>query len=179
LTGYKKAVSSVAIILFLLPLHAPKASETITFMDEPVQAPPLVFKDGDGNDHTLSEFRGRYVLLNIWATWCLACRHELPSLDALYGQLDHKKIVVIPVAEDQDLPSIRLFYYTHKISHLPILQDSVGRAPSAYRLKGYPTTIVIDPEGRETARVQGLLEWSPDILSRLFKIPLDPQKPSP
>src|SRR5579875_49515 len=82
-----------------------------SFFNQPRPVPELSFIDGDGRVRSLAEFKGRPVLLNIWATWCLPCRKEMPSLDRLQARYEPAQLIVVPVSIDrQGLTAVRKFY---------------------------------------------------------------------
>jgi thiol-disulfide isomerase/thioredoxin len=126
----------------------------------PEKVPPLVFVDGNGVQHVLADYRGHYVLLNIWATWCVPCVKEMPSLEALQANFDPQKLVVLPLSEDRDKASVIAFYKKYGIAHLPVAVDSAGIAPQSLHLEGFPTTLLIDPQGMEIAHMEGDADWN-------------------
>ncbi|MDE2029332.1 MAG: TlpA family protein disulfide reductase [Alphaproteobacteria bacterium] len=125
----------------------------------PKAAPPFVFEDRGGAQHALSDYHGHYVLLNFWATWCSPCVHELPSLDALQARFG-SRLTILPVSENSDGDGLAAFYRAHGIAHLQIARDPADIAPQLFHLSGVPTTILIDPQGRETARIKGGTNWT-------------------
>ncbi|MDD3371162.1 MAG: TlpA disulfide reductase family protein [Alphaproteobacteria bacterium] len=160
----KKAFVSLCLAALLLafrPLLA-QAGEigAVTYSFAPKPAPPLVFRDAEGTQHALSDYRGRYVLLHIWATWCPYCVGEMATLDALQGRTNPQRLTVIPLSEDHTDGAVGAFYRTHNITHLPVALDTAGRAPGAFKLPGLPSSVVIDPQGREVARLEGLTDWA-------------------
>lgn len=157
----------IAIILSLLPWPSVAFADTLVSAP-PVAVPPLVFEDADGIQHALSDYRGRFVLLNIWATWCAPCVGEMQSLETLQKNFDEKKLIVLPLSENRDAASITAFYRAKNISRLPVAIDKAGTARQALRLRGMPTTILIDDKGMEIARKEGDADWaSPDAASEL------------
>lgn len=136
-----------------------------------VTVPPrtvtVSFEDSQGNSVSLADFRGKYVLLNLWATWCGPCVREMPALDRLRTHFHPKQLQIIALIEDHDgNAAAKAFYTRHNLTHLPIFVDSSGHAPSLLHIQGLPTTLLIDPEGREIGRVEGDAEWdSPDALA--------------
>ncbi|MDE1901912.1 MAG: TlpA family protein disulfide reductase [Alphaproteobacteria bacterium] len=134
-------------------------SDQASLLSPPLRAPSFLFTGRDGAQHTLADYRGRYVLLNFWATWCGPCRAELPTLDALANRLDAHKMVILPVAEDRDGDGIAAFYAAHNVTHLPVAVDGDDLAPSLFNLKGVPTTLIVDPQGLIVARVEGGGDW--------------------
>lgn len=140
--------------------------------DEPrdLLSPPFV--DGAGRNLTLADFRGRIVLLNIWATWCVPCRTEMPTLDALQGKLGGANFHVLPLSIDKaGLGPVRRFYEEIGIRHLDTYLAEDLRAMLAFAVIGLPTTLLIDPAGREIARRVGPAEWdSPDAIKQFQTI---------
>ena len=132
--------------------------------------PPMVFEDGNGTQHALSDYRGRFVVLNVWATWCPPCVREMPSLEKLQKNFDPRRLIVLPLSEDRGDGVVGVFYRNHGLTHLPIALDTAGRAPSALHFHGLPTTLIIDPQGQEIARIDGEIDWdSPEVLNFLRK----------
>jgi thiol-disulfide isomerase/thioredoxin len=137
---------------------------------EPRSLPPLSFRDAAGREVSLGDWRGRTVLLNLWATWCVPCRKEMPALDELQAKLGGPAFEVVTVnidTRDAEKPKawlkengiVRLAYYADPSAK--IFQDlkAVGRA------FGMPTTLLVDPQGCEVAYLAGPAEWaSPDAL---------------
>jgi thiol-disulfide isomerase/thioredoxin len=135
--------------------------------DAPLRLPDLKFRDGEGREHTLADWRGRTVLLNLWATWCVPCRQEMPALDALQAKLGSDNFQVVAINIDtrdpgkpkqwlQDTGIHRLDYYADPSA--AVFQDlkAVGRA------FGMPTTVLVDPNGCEVASLAGPAEWASD-----------------
>lgn len=122
--------------------------------------PALSFTTADGAPRSLSDYAGKGVVLNFWATWCVPCVSEMPSLDALSRALADKGILVLPVSLDHGgIDAVRPFYAGHRIASLPMLLDPHSGTMMTLKLDGIPTTLVIDRHGREVARVQGPVRW--------------------
>jgi thiol-disulfide isomerase/thioredoxin len=109
------------------------------------------------------------VLLSIWATWCTPCVKEMPSLDGLQAKFGADRLIVLPIIEDREgLTAARTFYDRHQLTHLPVLADTAGHAPAALHVRGLPTTLLLGPDGRELARVEGGADWlSPEAVAFL------------
>ena len=139
-------------------------------IDEYLTTPPrpvasLIFKDADGVDHALSDYRGKYVILNVWATWCSPCIKEMPFLDSVQNEFDPNKLVVLPVAKVSSSEIVSAYYYKYGIKNLPVLLDHTMRASAVLGIRVLPTTIFIDKKGDEILRIEG--NWDvigPDIL---------------
>jgi thiol-disulfide isomerase/thioredoxin len=118
---------------------------------------------------TLADYRGRGVVLNLWATWCGPCVAELPTLDTLAGAVAGNDIVVLPVSSDAGgAASVRSFYDSHDIAHLPVLLDPGGAITDAWQVPGIPVTVIFDRSGHPRARLVGAADWStPDAVARV------------
>jgi thiol-disulfide isomerase/thioredoxin len=130
----------------------------------------LAFKAPDGSDLKLSAFRGRTVLLNLWATWCAPCRKEMPALDRLQGELGGPDFEVVAINIDQRNPDRPLaFLKDIGVSRLQHYTDASARVfqdlRAANRALGMPTTLLIDKAGCELAILHGPAEWaSPEAI---------------
>ncbi|MBA5775577.1 TlpA family protein disulfide reductase [Stappia sp. F7233] len=142
----------------LIPLH-----------DTPRELLPPPFLDGEGREVTLEDFRGRVVLLNIWATWCVPCREEMPTLDALQARLGGEDFHVLPLSIDRaGISVVRRFYNEIGIRHLGMYLADSRRAMFALGAFGLPTTILIDREGKERGRLVGPAQWdSPEVITQM------------
>lgn len=149
----------------------------------PLQLPELSFVDAAGTPKTLADFRGRTVLLNLWATWCVPCRKEMPALDALQQKLGGPGFEVVAInidTRDPDKPKNwlkevginKLTYYGDPSAK--VFQDlkAVGRA------FGMPTTLLIDPQGCEIGTIAGPAEWASDDAVKLIEAALKGAKGS-
>lgn len=132
----------------------------------------IAFEDDQGRPRSLAEFRGKIVLLNIWATWCGPCRREMPSLDRLQGLLGGADFGVVALSIDRSgIETVRKFYDDVGIRNLPIYLDSSGKAARELATIGVPATLLIDRAGRELGRLIGPAEWDePDIVQFLKRI---------
>jgi thiol-disulfide isomerase/thioredoxin len=132
----------------------------ISVFDQPRPLPEIIFTDADNRALSLTDFRGRVVLLNIWATWCVPCRKEMPSLDRLQARLGNGDFIVIPLSLDrQGVPAVKGFYREVGVEKLGIYVDPSSRASHDLGVPGVPTTLLIDREGREVARKMGEAAW--------------------
>ncbi len=143
----------------------------------PLKVPDLVFEDGTGKKTSLAEFRGRTVLLNLWATWCVPCRKEMPALDALQGKLGGRDFEVVAVnidTRDPDKP--KAFLQSLGISHLAYHADPTAKVfqdlKAIGRAFGMPTTLLIDPNGCEIGTLAGPAEWASDDAVKLIEAAL-------
>lgn len=126
----------------------------------PRPLPDLRFIDGAGAPRSLSDFRGRVILLNLWATWCVPCRKEMPALDRLQAALGGPGFEVVALAIDQGgIAAVTRFYTELKLGALRIYLDQNGDALNKLGGLGIPLTILVDRDGRELWRVVGPREW--------------------
>jgi thiol-disulfide isomerase/thioredoxin len=139
----------------------------LSVLDQPRPLPEIRFSDDQGHELTLADFRGRVVLLNIWATWCVPCRKEMPVLDRLQTKLGGKDFIVIPLSIDREgVAPVNRFYRELGLEKVGIYVDASGKGWRALAIPGVPTTLLIDRQGRETARKMGAAEWDgPEIVS--------------
>jgi thiol-disulfide isomerase/thioredoxin len=169
---------AVALSRKLEPLaHGEVAA--LTMATTPFKLPDLAFDDAEGKPKKLSDWRGRTVLVNLWATWCVPCRREMPALDALQAKLGGPNFEVVAVNIDtrdpgkpknflKDANLTRLSYFTDQKAK--VFQDlkSVGRA------LGMPTSVLVDGQGCEIATIAGPAEWASDDAVKLISAALKP-----
>jgi thiol-disulfide isomerase/thioredoxin len=134
--------------------------------------PMLRFETGEGQPRSLSDFRGKVVLLNIWATWCGPCRREMPALDRLQATLGGDDFEVVALSIDRaGVDVVRKFYAEVGVRNLAIYIDTGGKALRELGAVGLPMTLVIDRKGREIGRLAGPAEWdAPEIVAFLRRV---------
>ncbi|WP_309667497.1 TlpA disulfide reductase family protein [Tabrizicola sp.] len=126
--------------------------------ETPVAVPDAVLLDADDAPHALADYRGKWVVLNFWATWCAPCRTEMPSLDRLQAAMPD--LVVLPVATGRNaVAGIERFYAEAGVVNLPVLRDVKSELSRAMGVLGLPVTVILNPEGQEVARLIGDAEW--------------------
>ena len=132
----------------------------------PRALPEIGFVDGAGKPKKLADFRGKTVLLNVWATWCPPCREEMPSLDRLQKALGGPGFEVVALSIDAGgVQVVERFYKEIGIASLAVYVDSTMRAASQLVTPGVPTTLLIDREGRELGRHAGPATWDdPEVV---------------
>lgn len=151
----------------------------LTMASTPLRLPDLAFEDSDGKPKKLSDFRGKTLLVNLWATWCVPCRKEMPALDQLQAKLSGPNFEVVAINIDtrdsekpknflKDANLTRLGYFTDQKAK--VFQDlkSIGRA------LGMPTSVLVDPQGCEIATIAGPAEWASDDALKLIRAALGP-----
>jgi thiol-disulfide isomerase/thioredoxin len=138
----------------------------------PRALPAVSFLNADGKPQSLAQFRGKVVLLNVWATWCPPCVEEMPTLGRLQAALGGKDFQVLALSVDKGgVFAVKSFYQENFIEQLPVDVDPTARALDDLHVLGTPTTILIDREGREIARTLGPEDWDkPAVLAQLRRI---------
>jgi len=162
-------VTRYALTLFLLLASGfVTAGQTLHVVKEKPLAANFSLKDVDGVVHRLSDYRGKVVVLNFWATWCPPCREELPSMERAHKLLaaDAIKIVAINVGEDAD--TIFTFTADYEMSY-DVLMDTDSKVIKQYPVIGLPTTFVIDPQGRIVYRAVGSRDWADERLLKKLR----------
>jgi thiol-disulfide isomerase/thioredoxin len=132
-------------------------------------APSAAFSGADGRDVTLSDFAGRPLLVNIWATWCAPCKAEMPTLDAL-AALEEGRISVIAVSQDlEGRKPVAAFFKQAGIANLEPYTDADNLLLAAFNNQiALPTTILYDSDGKEVWRVAGGVEWDDAEMAKLL-----------
>ncbi|KFI24921.1 TlpA family protein disulfide reductase [Paenirhodobacter enshiensis] len=133
----------------------------LAVMETPLPVPDLPFTDETGAAHSMTEFHGKVVLLNFWATWCVPCRTEMPELDALQGAMAGPDFAVVTIASGRNPQGqIARFFDQAGVTHLPRYQDESQRIARGMGVMGLPVSVLIDRDGHEIARLIGGADWS-------------------
>ena len=147
-----------------------RKAATFSMHNAPRPMPPLVFADGDGRTVHLRDFRGKVIVLNLWATWCAPCRKEMPALDRLQARLGGRDFEVVALSVDfTGLQVVRNFYRDFGIKHLRLFIDPSSQVLEQVKVLGLPATLLIDRNGREIGRLVGPAEWDSPEMLRLFR----------
>lgn len=172
--------TSVRITLRLLLLHAAilgllngvvadEVAIKIIPVSERRPAPDVILENLQGTNSSLTEHKHKLVLLNFWATWCIPCRQEMPSMEALWQKYRAQGLVVMAVSIDEGPHQrVALFQQKLKLSFL-ILLDPNDKAGSAYEVSGLPTSYLIDRQGNIISRIVGSLNWSSPATERVIE----------
>jgi thiol-disulfide isomerase/thioredoxin len=149
------------------------AMTTFVFKPQPEALPDLQFVNGSGTKVSLANFRGKVVLLNVWATWCAPCREEMPGLDKLQTALGSDKFQVVALAVDKSgVEGAKKFLADIKAEKLEPYADPTAKEGTRLKVIGMPTTILIDREGREIGRLIGPAHWDSPEAERLIEAQL-------
>ncbi|SEK99506.1 TlpA family protein disulfide reductase [Jannaschia helgolandensis] len=164
----KQTILAFAAWLFSA-MAAAAVPQGFAIHDTPQIVPNVRFVTRDGSRMDLEDFQGRVVLLNIWATWCVPCREEMPTLDALQAELGGPGFEVLALSIDRaGAGVVQRFYDEIGISKLKMYVDTTMLSATALRAFGLPTTLLIDRNGREIGRLVGPAEWDdPEMIAFL------------
>jgi thiol-disulfide isomerase/thioredoxin len=177
-SGDSACIGAVDLAKKLAPLaHGEVAA--LTMATAPLRLPDLTFEDADGKPKKLSDWRGRTVLVNLWATWCVPCRKEMPALESLQtglGGADFEVVAINIDTRDPEKPKnflkdanlTRLGYFSDQKAK--VFQDlkAIGRA------LGMPTSVLVDGQGCEIATIAGPAEWGSDDAVKLITASMKP-----
>ncbi|MCU7851426.1 MAG: TlpA family protein disulfide reductase [Candidatus Thiodiazotropha sp. (ex Monitilora ramsayi)] len=139
------------------------ASDRMTPIPRPAPVPPFHLRDLNGTFHHLSDYRGRVVIINFWASWCGPCREELPSLNRAWAALKEEGIAMLAINVGEDKAAVEAFTEDYPID-FPVLQDSHGNISQRWRVRGLPATFVINQRGEAVYQVIGDREWDDSAL---------------
>ena len=165
----------IQVFIALFVLTGPASSVWSQSNDlHPVKGQPLApgFKLNDINDevYRLSDFRGKVVVVNFWASWCPPCRFELPSMERLWQVLKKEGVVMVAINVGEDADTIFTFTSDYPVT-FPLLMDRDSKVTESYPVLGIPTSFVIDPQGRIIYRAVGTREWDDkDILKQILDL---------
>jgi thiol-disulfide isomerase/thioredoxin len=143
------------------------AMAALVVRPKPIDLPQFTFAAGDGAETSLKDFAGKVVLLNIWATWCVPCREEMPALDKLEAKLGGQDFAVVAVNIDRGgSEKATAFLKQIGVTHLPLYTDPNGKLFATVKVVGMPTTLIIGRDGKEIGRLAGPADWSsPEALA--------------
>jgi thiol-disulfide isomerase/thioredoxin len=128
----------------------------------PAPQPATVFKDAAGQPHTLAEFKGKVLIVNMWANWCAPCKEEIPSLAKLQTAFAGKPVAVVPVSVGKGEDEVQGKAFIARNPPLTFYTEPTYAMTFAFRpvIEGMPTTVIYGPDGVERARLVGGADWS-------------------
>jgi len=151
------AFTSIAISLILLFCFASGHATA-------AEASEIRFEDADGHEVSLNNFKGKAIILNLWATWCAPCVQEMPSLAALQEKYKEQGLVVLALSEDSSASAVPAFYKSKSITALFSFFDKNHLVWRGVKARGVPTSLFIGRDGTITKTLEGPVKWlSPDI----------------
>jgi thiol-disulfide isomerase/thioredoxin len=177
-SGDAACMPAVATAKRIAPLaHGEVAA--VTMATAPLRLPDLAFEDAQGKAKKLSDWRGKTVLLNLWATWCVPCRKEMPALDELQGKLGDKDFEVVAVNIDtRDPEKPKAFLKDANLTRIGYFADQKAKVfqdlKAVGRALGMPTTVLVDAQGCEIGTIAGPAEWASEDAIKLIKAAVKP-----
>jgi thiol-disulfide isomerase/thioredoxin len=152
----------------------------LTMSSAPLKLPDLVFEDAEGKPKRLSEWQGKTVLVNLWATWCVPCRKEMPALERLQSKLKGPNFEVVAINIDtRDPEKPKNFLKDANLTSLGYFNDQKAKVfqdlKAIGRALGMPTSVLVDGKGCEIATIAGPAEWDSDDAMKLIRAALQPQ----
>jgi thiol-disulfide isomerase/thioredoxin len=135
---------------------------------EPFKSIDFTVNSLEGKSVKLSDFRGKVVFLNFWATWCGPCRSEVKDIDTMYDALKNEDFMVMAVDIQEDGKKIKSFMKKYKID-FPVFLDSSGTIAQNYAVSGIPTTYIIDPDGNIVGRTVGPRPWAEEVSLKFMR----------
>ena len=160
-----RAILLLSLLLWALSSPGQEPGKGLTPMPEDTPAPDFDLMDMDGNRHRLSDYRGRVVIINFWATWCPPCREEMPSMQRAWELLEPEGIVMLAINVGEDEDTIFQFTANYPVE-FPLPMDRDSGVIDSWPIMGLPTTFVVDPQGRLYYRAIGGRAWDdPELLA--------------
>ena len=177
-TGDVACNGAVGLAKKIAPLATGEVA-ALTMATTPLRLPDLTFEDANGQTKKLSDWRGKTVLVNLWATWCVPCRKEMPALDGLQTKLGGKDFEVVAInidTRDPDKP--KNFLKDANLTNLTYFSDQKAKVfqdlKNIGKALGMPTSVLVDPQGCEIANIAGPAEWASDDAIKLVKAAVQP-----
>ena len=177
--GDAACTAAVEVARKIAPLaHGEVAA--VTMAAAPLRLPDLTFEDAAGKTRKLSDWRGKTVLLNLWATWCVPCRKEMPALDRLQTKLKGPNFEVVAINIDtRDPEKPRAFLKDANLTAIGFFSDDKAKVfqdlKGVGRALGMPTSVLVDGKGCEIATIAGPAEWDSDDAVKLIRAAVSPQ----
>ena len=156
-----------------LAADARPVQQTLPPVAKPFAAADFSLKDENGKVYRLSDYRGKVVVLNFWATWCPPCREEMPAMERAHQKVKNEKIAIIAVNVGEDEDTVFGFTGLYPMT-FPLPLDTDGSVVKKYPVTGLPTTFIISPDGTVTHRAVGGRHWDDDQLLNKLRAMLKP-----
>ncbi len=166
----------------VIPVGKTARGKTIVLVrhKKPRPLSDYVFVDVTGKPRKLSEWRGKLLLVNLWGSWCPACREEIPALDRLQGAMGGPDFEVLAINLDPGGPDMpKTWFFASDIENLKVYNDSDDKAQAVFRYVGLPTTVFVDAAGRELGRILGPVKWDEPAIRKLIQKFIAEQKAPP
>ena len=130
--------------------------------ESPLEAPPFALPGLEGKEHRLSDYGGKVLVVNFWASWCLPCREELPSMNRAARKVLEQPVVWLAINVGEDREAVAAFTADYPID-FTVLLDSSGRVSQDWKVTGMPMTFVVNRDGFIAHRIVGKREWDDEL----------------
>lgn len=143
---------------------------------DPVKAPSFILSDINSNIHKTDDYRGRVLIINFWATWCMPCRKEIPVLKQAWRTLKKENVQLLGIATQDEIDTVIHFQNENDIK-FPLPMDEDGKVANDWGVIVVPTAFVIDPSGHIAIRIVGGEEWNnPELIESIIALQHQPNK---
>ena len=167
--SFKTYIHIILVFLLSQSLNAAEDfSNNIVIHEKPVEIKELKFKDSNLNDIDLTNKKGNIMIINFWATWCAPCQREMPSLEKLTNKYPEIKVYAINTEKPNKL-KVRDFFRAIDVASLDVYYDPEFKLVKQFKMRGLPTSILIDKEGNEFGRVIGEVDFVSESFLKLIK----------
>ncbi|MEM1234392.1 MAG: TlpA disulfide reductase family protein [Pseudomonadota bacterium] len=177
-----------AVVLYLAAAISANATDTaaledmrqgdmrkLVFHEAPQQVSQNAFYLPDESEHSLSNYEGKYVLVNFWATWCAPCRHEMPMLAELQSDFGGDDFEVVTIATGRNkVEGMMKFFEEIGVDNLPMYRDPKQSVAREMAVLGLPITVILDRDGQEIARMRGDADWASDNAKAIIAALIQP-----
>ena len=161
---------TAAIFLLSSTVFAASGIHTLTKVPGNPDAPEFNLEDQDGNFLKMSDYKGKVVIVNFWATWCPPCRKEMPSMQRAWEILQKEDIMMLAINVGEDGDQIFSFTAEYPVE-FPLIMDSDSSVVNQWKVRGLPTTYIVNPAGQIVYQAIGDREWdSEEIMNQIRKL---------
>lgn len=165
------------ILSILFSVHVQAQESVMDFYEKPINVPPLQMQDMQGNVVSLEQFKGKVVLLNLWATWCKPCQMEMPAFNFLQKRYKEGGFEVVAIALQDTPERIQEFIENNRLTEINPFVDSTELVGRAFQPKSMPTTYLINRKGQIVAGKEGLSDWLSQDMMTLVESELKKYQP--
>ena len=145
--------------------------KNLVLIENPKLYEDIIFIDINQKNVNLDDFKGKLIILNFWATWCAPCKEEMPSLDNLLSNIRLNNLRIFPInIGKEDMSKSELFFKELNIQNLAIYFDAPITLAKKFGLRGVPTTIIFNKEGKEFARIIGSIDFNDEEFINWLKL---------
>ena len=161
------------LFLFTLQIQCDSFKENLQKLDfqiitESINYFDFKLSDLDGNEVSLSNYQGKVIMLNFWATWCPPCRNEMPSMESLYKKMEDNNFIILAINIQENISAVKDFIQKNKYT-FPVILDETGTTSVKYQIRSIPTTYIIDTKGKIAGVYTGSRDWNSSDVVNILK----------